>query len=71
MTVSDTIRSTGGSRPSSKDCVMRSDLNVNGRLLRTVKKICNGNLTFIGPCIANTLAGTTNKMQRFTIYLFL
>ena len=28
-------------------------------------------LTFTGPCIANVFSSATNKMQRYTIYLFL
>ena len=28
-------------------------------------------LTFMGPCIANIFRSITNKMQRYTIYLFL
>ena len=28
-------------------------------------------LTFMGPCIANVFSSLTNKMQRYTIYLFL
>jgi len=42
MTARDTNVSTGGSEPSSEVRVMKSDMNVNGRLLRTVKKYIMG-----------------------------
>jgi hypothetical protein len=38
MTAKGTNTSTSGSGPSSKEWVMRSDMNVNGRPLRAVKK---------------------------------
>ena len=36
-----------------------------------VSKHITTNLTFMGPCIVNIFPSITNKMQRYTIYLFL
>jgi len=42
MTARNTNTSTGGSGTSSKECVMRSDMDVDGGRLRTVKKYIIG-----------------------------
>jgi len=38
---------------------------------KTQKSVITLNLTFMGQCIANVFSNATNKMQRYTIYLFL
>ena len=40
----------------------------SGAQILSANRIC---LTFMGPCIANVFSSITNKMQRYTIYLFL
>jgi hypothetical protein len=43
ITAADANTSTGGSGPDSQVCLMRSDMNVSGGLLRTVKNYIMGN----------------------------
>ena len=45
------------------------NLDTSGSRSKTLGKFWN--LTFMGPCIANVFSSTTNKMQRYTLYLFL
>ena len=45
---------------------LNADLNPIGHLL-----VLLGDLTFMGPCIVSTFQFISNKMQRYTVYLYL
>jgi hypothetical protein len=67
MTARDTKTSAGGSGPSSKECVMGSDMNVNGRLLRNVKKYIMGNSSHVFFTMCQDVATLTEVFPCFSL----